>query len=228
MGEIEQIMNEYNCSREQAERILKQREEVEGKKIKIGIDVEGIEGLTKRLHEAESDARGFKQIAKKLATRLTEEGLPTDSSEINADNYLDFVAQLSEQKEFNRIRSSAEDKAAEEAAEPVGTGAGGQIPLAQATGRSGRREFSSHEEMVDWLHKQERSKNEETRKQAQAILDELMQKSIKGIRTGKLSQEFEAPSEPILTSTEKEVSKRRKDFLEEFKESLPEKKKRDE
>jgi hypothetical protein len=97
-----------------------------------------------------------------------------------------------EKEAAEEAKKADEEAAAEEAAEPVGKGAGGQIPLAQATGGATKREYDSHEAMIRDLRKRSHSEDPDEAAEAKAILDELFLKWGRAVRA-----EYEGKYKPI-------------------------------
>jgi len=113
-----------------------------------------------------------------------------------------------EKKTAEEAKRLEEEKKATSKAEPVGTGAGGQATLAQATGTSVRKEYDSHEAMIRDLRRRSHSDDPEEKAIANAILDELFLKwshAVKLDYEGKRGLgEMESTTQPSLHDIQRE------------------------
>jgi len=73
----------------------------------------------------------------------------------------------------------------------------GVVPLSPAQlGQSGQEEpksYSSYEEMLKDLHDQEKNGTPEEQAYAKAVLDELVRRSVKAVKSGKMIEDEETP-----------------------------------
>lgn len=167
-------------SENDADRELREKEEAwkleqkrkKKKEIEVTVNTSGLEELIGKIKDLEPQARGFKDLAQNLARKCRDVGLDIDSSQIrSAEDFKDTVQRLYQKKEEGEgIEVRFEKK-----------GGSGQIPLSQQSG-SGSREYSSQEEMFDSLRARTRSGSETERREAQAILDELFKKTLRGMK----------------------------------------------
>lgn len=178
MGEIEEIMVEYNVTEEKAKKILQQRQKSKAQlDVNVKVDPKIIE-----------DAAGFRKIAEKLSKESQRLGLDVKSNEITPYNLTEHIEKMNESRFAQEGR---EQRKAEAAADLVDKGKGvGQATLSQQSGGS-KLEFDSTEQMLDYLRQQSRSQNEDIAKESQAIMDEIFQKGLRGMREGRVRGSYQ-------------------------------------
>ncbi len=158
-----------------SEESLEEFKERIGAKRKVGkLNAEDVEILREKYEEEKAE----KEELRTKLTLIAEKEFERKKRELGAPEDIETVEQL---KGWARAKGkSDEDLEAERLAEPVGHGSGGQASLDQASGVS-NKEYDSVESMIDDLRaKSQSSEDAQTRREAQAVLNELFAKSSRG------------------------------------------------
>lgn len=143
--------------------------------IHVSVDSKQFEEQAKRIVELEPKSKAFEKISEELASKCREHGIECDSSDIS-----DFESFQEHVEMLNQIRERQEKANSK--------GASGVVELptrSDSLTRSGSsEEFSSIEELVDHIRSltDQTDQNSPEKKEAEAVLNELWRKTIKGLK----------------------------------------------
>lgn len=179
------------------------------KKIEVTVKKEDAEDEIKRLKEAlEEKSKEHEDAITKLNMVANKE-FEEKCRKLGAPNYIRTPEELAEWNEQLKNKAHAERKA-----DPHLQQSSGTLSLSsQHSNENDPTSYDSHEEMVDDLRRRASAGTELERREAKAILDELMRKDLEGIKEGRLRQQYEAKiskEDPLMSQINKEFWKRQK------------------
>ncbi len=142
-------------------------EKVYGRKMKVDVEVSSkeLKDSLKRQNELESELEDTKGKLKLAAKKIFEQ----KKRELNAPDSIKTVAELKQWQEENENDTNYYEP-------PVGRGSSGSLKLRYAQGSSSKREFSSYEDLIDYLRE---TGDKET-------LNKLWQKQLNALKSGDL------------------------------------------
>jgi len=148
-----------------------------GLKLDVNVDAEAIKEVVEKNSQLEQELEAERTKAEDLESKLkivAQKRFEEKKEKLGAPSYIQSVDELKRWQEAQSGGSGGD---------PVGRGGSGNLPLSPA--QMGQKDgFDSQEELVEFLVDQKHMGTPEERKNAEAILNKLYEKTYSGLREG--------------------------------------------